>query len=157
MHMLKTALKALQLDREAIVQNVTSLAMDAIRMRQQATEKSPEHLQLEINRIQRKKEALLDSYFSQEISKADMQAMNRKYDLQLKDLLKRRNTAQQSPSKLSALQQSIEKELRDILNMEATSDVFCKNMVKSLRVFKDRHLELQLNELPHVFWFTDCL
>ena len=103
-----------------------------------------------------KKEALLDSYFSQEISKADMQAMNRKYDLQLEELLKRRSTAQQAPPKVSALRDSIEKELRNMLNMETESAVFCKNMVKKLTVFRDRHLELRLNELPHVFWFTDC-
>lgn len=156
MHMLKTALKALQLDREAIIRNVTSLAMDAIRMGQPSAEKSPEQFRQEIDRVQRKKEVLLDSFLSQEISKADMQAMNRKYDLQIEDLTKRKKAALQRPSEAAALQTSLEGEIRAILSMEIESDVFCKSMVKSLTVFKDRHLELRLKELPHVFWFTDC-
>ena len=82
--------------------------------------------------------------------------MKRKYDLQIEDLTKRKKAALQRPSEAAALQTSLERESRAILSMETESDVFCKSIVKSLTVFRDRHLELRLKELSHVFWFTDC-
>ena len=156
-HMLKTALNALQLDREAIVRNVTALALDAIALGPQGAGESPELLHSEIRRVQQKKEAVMDSYFSREISREDMVSMNRKYDDQMEILSRQLSDAeqrQQEKRDAASLRDIIESEVRAVLSMETESDVFCKFMVESLTVFKDRHMELKLNGLPQVFQFV---
>ncbi len=158
MQMLKTALNALQMDRKAIVRNVTALALVAIQSGQQGAADTREHLQSEIRRILKKKEAVLDSYFSREISKEDMLLMNRNYNDHLEDLRKRQKEAEQccrEKQDMVCLRESIESELGDMLSLKKESQVFCKTMVDSLTVFKDRHMELRLKGIPHVFQFTD--
>ena len=99
----------------------------------------------------------MDSYFSGEISKDDMQAMNRKYTKQLENLCQRQKEAelrQQEKRDSKALRVAIQDEISGILNGEIESEVFYKTMLDSLTVFKDRHLELRLNLLPQVFQFV---
>ena len=154
--MLEIAVNSLQMDREAIVHNVGRLVLDAIRLDLQDTE-DPERLQSQIKQVQKKKEAVMDSYFSEEISKEEMHAMKQKYDEQLFSLRKRQHTAEQQKSRATdqdALQQKIEREAMAILIMESISEVFCKNMVACMTVFKDRNIELRIQHLRHKFYFS---
>lgn len=156
MHMVKTAVNTLQMDREAIACSVGKLVLDTIRRDMRDTE-DPECLHAQIKRVQKKREAVMDSYFSGEISKEDMITMNQKYTDQLETLRKRRSAAEQGENKavdLDLLQERIRGEIMGILTMEMISDVFCKNMVEQLTVFKDRHMELRLKHLLHAFCFV---
>lgn len=156
--MLKTAIRSLPMDVDAVVHNVTELAMEALLADQTAARDNPDRLQQELTRIQQKKEALLDAYFSREITKEDMQAMKERYEQQLKGLQKRledalmRKESRQDPE---ALRSKIQLEVVAILNGNTESEVFFKTLLQSLTVFKDRHMELRLNYLPHVFHFTE--
>ena len=156
LHMLKTALRSLPLDREAIVRKVTELAMEAIEEGERNTEASKRHLTAALEQLQRKKEAVLDSYFSGEITKEEMQAMNRNYDEKKEALNRRQQEAdqrKQDHTDPKILQRTLETRLSELLTLESESQVFCKSMVESLTVFKDRHMELRLQKLPHVFLF----
>lgn len=156
MNMLKTALEALQLDRDTMIRNVSALALEAIAQDRRWAAEEPERLALEIRRVQQKKEALLDSYFSREISKEDMQNMHQKYDDRLRTLQKRLAETEKSrdvPDD-SALRENLEAQLRAVLSLETVSQVFCKTLVDRITVFRDRHLELRLNGLPHIFQFS---
>lgn len=157
MQMLKTSIKSLPLDRSAIIRNVTELAMNAIQTGEQNTSADPQRLQLEIDRMQQKKEAVMDSYFSGEITKMDMQTMNRKYEEQLASLYQRLQSAihhQQDCPEPRTLYSEIALEVTAILCGETESEVFFKTMLDHLTVFKDRHMELRLNHLPQVFRFS---
>jgi DNA invertase Pin-like site-specific DNA recombinase len=155
MQMLKTALESLPMDREAMIRSVTELALTSIRTTEPGGQQKPEQLRLE--QIQRKREAVMDSYFSGEITKEDMQAMNRKYDSQMENLYRRKKEAefrQNANRDSKELRTVIQAEVSDILNGEIESEVFCKTMLDSLTVFKDRHMELRLRFLPQVFQFA---
>jgi hypothetical protein len=155
MQMLKAAIQSLPVDFESIIENVTGLALDAIQMGKREDELR--QLQGEIERVQRKKEAVMDSYFSGEITKEDMQAMNRKYDGQMEALRRQKQEAERRQYEnrdAKALRAAIQREVSDILSGEIESEVFCKTMLDSLTVFKDRHMELRLNLLPQVFQFV---
>ena len=157
MHMLKTAIKSLPMDFKSIINNVTELALEAIQAGEIGTYDDPQRLRFEIEKTQRKKEAVMDSYFSQEITKEDMQVMKKKYDHQLECLHQRLIIAHQRHQEQrdsNSLRFLIRSEVTAILNMETESEVFCKTMLDSLTVFKDRHMELRLNGLPQVFRFT---
>ena len=100
----------------------------------------------------------MDSYFSLEISREDMQAMNQKYSAQIETLhqqLKDTALHQKETPEPQALRSDIQAEITNLLNGETTSEAFCKNMLDCLTVFRDRHMELRLKHLPQVFHFSD--
>jgi hypothetical protein len=155
-HMLKTALRALPVDWEAIIRNVADLALKALAEGEQATAENPRQLAAALDHLQGKKEAVLDSYFSGEITREEMQIMNRKYEAQWEDLLRRQRDAEQRKKvheDSAVLRSSLEARIARILNLETESQAFCKSLVESITVFKDRHLELRLQESPQVFLF----
>ena len=99
----------------------------------------------------------MDAYFSREISKEDMISFTAKYEQQLSDLRKRLEEAQNrkgSKQDSTALRTQIHSEVTAILRGETESEVFYKNLLESLTVFKDRHMELRLKWLPLVFHFS---
>ena len=155
--MLKTAIRNLPMDKVPIIDHVTALAMEAILSSESGSGDDPQRLGFEIERIQKKKEAVMDSCFSGEITKEDMQSMNRKYDSQMEDLRQRKKEAelrQREKRDSKALCTAIQAEVFGILNGEIESEVFCKTMLDSLTVFKDRRMELRLHLLPQVFLFA---
>lgn len=157
MEMLRTAIRSLPMDTAAIISNVTALAVEAIQDGEIGSGDDPERLRLEIERVQQKKEAVMDSYFSEEITKEDMQAMNRRYDAQMEELRQRQRDAelrQKEKRDSKALRSAIQSELSDILSGKIESEAFCKNMLESLTVFRDRRMELRLQRLPQVFRFA---
>ena len=157
MQMLKTAIRSLPMDTRAIINNVTALALDAILEGETGSGDDPQRLQIEINRVQQKKEAVMDSYFSGEISKEDMQSMNRKYDRQMEELHQRWKDVelrQKEHRDTKTLRSTIQSEVTDILSGKIESEVFYKSMLNSLTVFKDRHMELRLNLLSQLFRFA---
>ncbi len=153
MNMLKTAVASLPIDTDAIIRNVTALAMDAIRVGEQGMGDDPERLRFELSRVQEKKEAVLDSYFSREISKEDMTAMKERYEKQMEGLQKRLTQAEarHDPQDRKA---EISRTVAAILSGETESEVFSKAMLDCLTVYKDKHMELKLNGLPQVFQFA---
>ena len=158
MQMLKTAIRSLPVDFDAVIRNVTDLALDAILTGQTTARDDPHRLRQELDWVQQKKEAVMDAYFSREISKEDMVAFTAKYEHQLTALRKRLEEAQkrkENKQDSAALRSKIQAEVTAILQGETESEVFYKTLLQSLTVFKDRHLELRLNWLPHVFHFVE--
>ena len=156
MHMLKTAVQSLPMDTPAIIRNVTTLAMDAIRATQGGTADEPARLQWELERIQQKKEAVMDAYFSGDITKGDMLAMKRRYDDRSAALQARLQAAAQAQrdGQMQRLRAAIQSEVAALLRLDIESEVLCKTVLDRLTVFPDRHMELRLHDLPQVFCFT---
>ena len=157
MQMLKTAIRRLPVDFDTMVRNVTELALDAILTDQTAVRDNPERLRQELDRTHQKKEAVMDAYFSREISKEDMIFFTARYEQQLSDLRKRQEDAQNRKDRKqdsNSMRMQIHSEVSAILKGETESEVFYKNLLESLTVFKDRHMELRLKWLPLVFHFS---
>jgi len=157
MQMLKAAIQSLPMDMEAVIRNVTELALEAILVSQTVAKDDPDRLRQELDRVKGKKEAVMDSYFSQEISKEDMISLTARYGQQLSELRKRLEKAQNrknTSQDLTALRAQIHSEVSAILEGKTESEVFYKALIQSITVFKDRHMELRLNWLPQVFFFV---
>lgn len=157
MQMIKTAIQSLPVDFDVVICNVTELALEALLSGQTVARDDPERLQQELEHVHQKKNAVMDAYFSQDISKEDMISFTARYEHQLSDLQKRledaqmrKNTNQDS----TALRMQIQSEVSAILKGNTESEVFYKTLLQSLTVFKDRHMELRLNWLPQVFHFA---
>ncbi|MDR3766786.1 MAG: recombinase family protein [Butyricicoccus sp.] len=157
MHMLKTAVRSLSLDTASMIHNVTTLALNAIQFTESGAWDKPERLQFELERLEQKKEAVMDCYFSGDISKEDMLAMKRRYEIQAESFVTRLEKAafrKQHGGGMEQLKETIQAEVTTLLNFETESEILCKTVLNRLTVFQDRHLELRLNDLPHVFRFA---
>lgn len=157
MNMLKIAVRNLKTDTEYIISNVTALALEAVQAGESGAADEPKRLRFEIARIQQKKESAMDSCFSGDISKEDMQAMKRRYETQEKSLRERLEKAEERLRQgrgTAQLKKAIRDEVTALLNCETESEVFSKILIESLTVFKNRQIKLRLNHLPQVFCFV---
>lgn len=154
--MLQTAISSLPIDTEALIRDVTALALDTILAGQKDAWEDPGQLRSEIQRTRRKKEALMDTFFEGDIPREDMQAMRRKYDARISDLQRCLEEIAGVPHRdAGSMRSEIMKTVTSILNGKTESTVFHRTMLESLTVFRDRHLELRLKELPFVFRFEE--
>lgn len=145
------------MDTKPIIDNVTTLALEAIRAGDSRNADDPERLRFELDRLQQKKEAVLDHYFSGDISKDDMQTMKERYENHIKSYRERLKKAAAQPGKdgdTTLLKQEIQAEISALLDYRVESELLSKSLLKDLTVFPDKHLELRLNDLPMVFWFA---
>ena len=89
-----------------------------------------------------------------DISRDDMQAMNRRYDAQLASLRERLENMEEGKRTPQEIRAGIQKELAGLLGGEIESEAFYKHLLDGLTVYQDRHLELRLRYLPQVFLFA---
>ncbi len=156
LEMLRAAIRSLSMDTESVIGNVTALALAAVRSSEEAPGESARHISAGMERIRQRREAVLDSYFAHEITVSDMQAMCQRYDDELDRLRRQWETCQRREDGRSpaALREDIRSAVKSILCAETESRVFYRSMLDGLTVFPDRHIELRLTKLPHVFHFT---
>ena len=158
LQMLKASIKSLQMNFEVIIDQISAMALNAIMVENEMSYRSPQILHQEIERVQRKKEAVMDSYFSQEISKEDMRIMTQKYERRIEELyglIESAKHTQVHNQDKKELYLEIKNLITAIVNGEVESEVFYKTILYSMTVYHDRHIELRLNHLAHVFRFGE--
>ena len=148
--MLKTALQNLQLDHRTIVDQLTHVCMEAVRAGGRGSADDPLKLQRQLDAVRRKKEACLDSYFSGDITREEMHAAKSTYDAQIAELEHQVKTLPDSPVQI---EETIRSAIIDLLSGKTENDAFYRPILDGITVHKDRHMELRLKELPHVFHF----
>ena len=155
--MLRQAVAALDLDRNGITENVTALALEAIRAGEQGSADSAEKLEHEMEQLRKKKEDVLDAFFSQTVTKEEMRMMNERYDSQLAGLQARLEAALEQEKlhyDTTQLAGDVRKQVAAILRGETDSEVFYKNVLDQMTVYRDGHVEVRLNLLPMKWVFV---
>jgi len=148
---LRQSLAALRMDREEIIQNVTSLALEAIQMGEEGNADRAEELEYEISQINKKKADVLDAFFSGQITKEEMRLVNRRYDGELEALQKRLEAARTRGSityETERLRGDVSRQVAGIVTGGTDSEVLYKNVLDHMVVYKDRKVEVYLNLLP---------
>ena len=157
MEIVKQGLQSLQMDTAWIINNVTALAAEAIRAGENVSTDTEERLQYEIDRITKKKEDVLDAFFSKTVTKEEMRLINERYDGQLADLQGRLQSVRQKEAlhyDLAQLNADIKQQVTSIIRCDTQSEVFYKNVLDHLTVYRDNCVELRLNLLPHKWVFV---
>ncbi len=157
MDILRQSLATLRMDREGIIQNITALALEAIQMSEEGTMDRAEELEYEISQLNRKKADVLDAFFSRQITKDEMQLVNKRYDKELEALQKRLEAAQARGSityETEQLRDDVGRQVAKIVNGKADSEVLYKNVLDHMVVHKDRKVEVYLNLLPQKWTFV---
>lgn len=156
--MLRTALRSLDLDTGAVTNMVTAMAVDAIRSGEDVSREQTEQLRQKIEQVGKKKESMLDAFFAGDITADEMRAMKARYDGEQDALWNCLKAAEvcESPARDDAdLYLGIKREILNLLNGQSESVVFYRTLLNHITVFPDRHLELHLNHLTQVFWFSE--
>ena len=100
----------------------------------------------------------MDACFSGQITMEDLNIIQHRYAQQLKQLklrLEQVQLLQAAGQNLEQRKAEITVKLQSILCVETESDIFCKSVLEQLTVWKDRHMELRLQHLTQVFYFTE--
>lgn len=154
---LRQSLAALRMDREEIIRNVTSLALEAIRIGEEGSADRAEELEYEISRLNKKKADVLDAFFSGQITKEEMRLVNRRYDGELETLQKRLEAARARGSityETERLREDVSRQVTEIVNGKADSEALYKNVLDRMVVYKDKKVEVFLNLLPQKWTFV---
>ena len=154
---LKQVIATLKVDRKWIIRNVTDIAMEAIQEGETDSTDSAERLEYEISQIMKKKEAVLDAFFSRNITKDEMRMMNERYDKELSELNSRMDVVkarQRIVYETSTLRDDVRKQVNSIISGDQGSEVFLKNVLDHMVVFQDKRIEVRLNLLPHKWIFV---
>ena len=154
---LQQSLTTLRMDRDRIIQNVTALALEAIQMCEEGSTDRAEALEYEISQLKQKKADVLDAFFSKQITKEEMQLVNQRYDRELEDFQRRLEGVRERESityEKDQLEKDVGRQVVDIVNCRADSEVLYKNVLDHMVVHKDRKIEIFLNLLPQKWTFV---
>ena len=167
MQMIKECLSSLNLDKEKIVSKVADIVSKVLEESNAARGNlTPEDVRKKIDKLMRdtetvteKKKKVLDSFFSEAITKSEMKTMNQEYDNQLAFLEEQIADAQRYLEQLMAVDSEdagimtkLKKEVMDklerMVSFEEAPDSFLASMVDHVKCYPDRTLEVALNILP---------
>ena len=157
MDMLKQSLSTIQMDKKWIINNVVSIAMDAISNCENDNFDSEEKLQYEMEQIIDKKQNVLDAFFSKNITKEDMRMMNERYDKQIGELQERLQavkTREQIHYETGSLKNDVRKQVTDMVSGLTESEIFYKSVLDQMVVYPDQRVEVKLNLLPQKWIFV---
>ena len=157
MEILRQGIQYLQMDTDWIIRNVSALALEAIREGETESADSEDQLQYQMDQLTKKKETVLDAFFSQTVTKEEMRLMNERYDQELA-ALDQRMQAVREKQKLcydaSSLADNVRQKVKAIVCGETDSEVFYKNILDHMTVYRGGRVELRLNLLPQKWVFV---
>ena len=157
MDMLRQALRTLRLDSGGLIDSVTAIALEAIRAGEQSGGERRESLELRLEQLNRKREAALDAFFSQDITREEMRRMTGRYDREAAELRERLSRAGARPEiscAKAALRDDIRRRVAGLVNGEGDSEIFCKTILDHMVVYRDQRVEVRLNLLPQTWCFV---
>ena len=149
--MLKCVIQSLPVNSKWVLQNVTSLAVNAVTSGYAATD-HPEKLKHQIEHIQEKKSNAIDAFLSGVLSKEELQQMKHCYDTQLESLHKRLKKATRE-NNTALLRCDVSSQAEAILTCKTVSDSYLKMLLDYMRIHKDGRVEIKLNQLSTVWTF----
>lgn len=157
MDILRQGIQSLQMDTDWIIRNVSALALEAIREGETESADTEDRLQYQMDQLTKKKEAVLDAFFSQTVTKEEMRLMNERYDQELA-ALDQRMQAVREKQKLcydaGSLADDVRQKVKAIVCGETDSEVFYKKILDHMTVYRGGRVELHLNLLPQKWVFV---
>lgn len=129
---LKQTLGALPLDGEALVRSVTRIALEAVRTERGSAPGGAGKLAEQARRLARKREDVLDAFFSKRITEEDCERMLSRCDREM-EALRRRVAA--------------------VVDGGTSSETFYRNILDHMAVYRDGRVEVHLHLLPQKWTF----
>lgn len=141
----------LKIDKELVTNNLLGIIKSVLSDDEQQSKRID--YQLEITKISDKKEKLLELFVSGDVSKADYQKMNKKYEQEIIEI-KAEQTEQENRFRLmsdkDSLLKSIASKMGALLSGEQDETLF-KNLLEKIIVCDKASIDVILNLLPYTF------
>ena len=157
MELLKQCLFSLRMNPPWLIRRITEITMDAIQRGETGTSENADRLEFEIGQLVKKKEDVLEAFFSKSITKEEMRMINQRYDSRL-DSLRSQIDAMKAQARISyetaTLQEDVRKFVSFFLNSDYDNEVFLKNALDHMVIFKERRIVVRLNLLPQKWHFV---
>lgn len=150
--MFQTAILQLSLDKGLFVQSILKTITEAINRADQEALQIQNNLLTAAAQIQIKQRRMMDSYFSGEINREELQSMKDHYAQQLEQL--RAKEIIKACSSSSESIQSIQKGIDSILAGREFCEQLCRVLLDRITVYPDRRIALTLRDIPRIFWFN---
>lgn len=151
--MLTYIIQNLDVNLNWIIQNVTNLAVNAIRYGNMSIE-CPDKLQLLIEQINEKKSNAIDAFLSGVISKEELQRMRSRYDAQLESLQNRLHEATVAAKNGNEqVSPEVYQTLESIITCRDISEPYLKTLLEHMIIHKDGTVESKLNQLSIIWRF----
>lgn len=153
---LRTAAGAALASPKWITEQVHSCTKAELELSEIKTSDSAETLEYEIQQLTRKKESILDAFFSKDITKEEMRLMNERYDRQMAELqagLRAARDREQLTYDTSTLNADVKAHIGELAGREV-GESFYKFILDTITVYPDRRLEIRLNLLPQKWRFV---
>lgn len=155
MDILRRSIEMVQLDAERVIANLTRIVETVLKDSQDDGSAQKRRIELELEGERQKKQATLEGFLNQSISKADYQFMNERYDANIAQLSKKLD-AIEARQKLNiqteGSRRDIKAAIRSIVTGEKT-DEFCGQLLDQMTVYQDGRVEVALKLLPSRWFF----
>lgn len=149
--MLKTAIQGLKYNREEIVSETVSLIKKAIAATKSDQADDIRRLEHAIGQITVKKNAVLDSYFSGEISLVEMKEIKEEYDTEFTRLKQQLELLEKNAG-IQRIQ--FRDSIENLLDGGTESDCLYQCILESMTVFKNGTIYLRLCHLQQIWNFS---
>ena len=139
-----------------IIEQVSSSTKDEISRSEITDGDNTQKLEYEIQQLTRKKESILDAFFSKDITKEEMRLMNERYDRQMAELqigLQAAREREQLTYETSALKADVKAHIGELVSREV-GESFYMSILDIMTVYPERRVELRLNLLPQKWRFV---
>ena len=139
-----------------IIEQVSASTKDVISHSEITDGDNTQKLDYEIQQLTRKKESLLDAFFSKDITKEEMRLMNERYDCQMAELqigLQAAREREQLTYETSALKADVKAHIGELVSREV-GESFYMSILDIMTVYPERRVELRLNLLPQKWRFV---
>jgi site-specific DNA recombinase len=156
MSIVKQSVDSLLIDRNTLIDNITSIVTEVIHSSENGELLNLEKLEKQMNSITEKKKSVLDAFFSQSITKEEMRMMNVKYDIEITELTDKINAARKKQNLVYScddIKKDIEKKVSNIVNGKTATGNFYGNLLRQITVFGNEKIEVELHLLPTKWQF----
>ena len=145
---LKQSISSLQMDRELLIRQMTAIVIDALQADTLENPDAAEKLEQEIEWLSQKKARAIDAFLSETITADDLILIRKRYEQELESLQIRlaKQHIPHIPPKF--LTEDINKHITDIVNGNTASEMFYKNILDQMMIYKDKRIEVRLNLVP---------
>lgn len=147
--MMQQVIKSLLFDKQGIINRLTDVIGNVL---SQDMGIKPETTKQEIEKIDAKRQRLLELFVNADITKADFQRLKQQYDKTIENL-KKELKEQDDKNKLRLSQQFIYKDIassiRGLIIGDTWDDTFYRNLLDQIVVQSDGTLEITLKLLPN--------
>lgn len=151
LELVRRSLETLELDTAPMVKDLTRLVLEILRDNEEEERAAEASALRRGEQLKEKKRKLLDAYLGDQISREDMELMNRDYDRQLAELKAKPIRPEGEQGTLGdrlELEQHIQSQIQQIVSGERAPDCFYGVLLEQITASPGPQLEVRLRYLP---------